>query len=91
MRDIIHVNQSTYFTVRAAADLLDRSVITVRRWIEHGELTAFQPGRNLLIKQRTLLQFVRRSRNRRSFPEDAAERIRRAARRAAERERARYA
>ena len=91
MRDVIFVNGAVYFSVRAVARLLDRSEITVRRWVEHGRLTASRPGRFLLVKWGELLRFVRQSRGRRDLPGDAAERIWAAARRAAKRERSRNA
>ena len=87
MRDVIAVNQSVYFTVAAVARILDRSRVTVRRWVESGVLRASKPGRHLLVKQGELLRFVRHSRDKRDFAHGATERIKRRAREASRQER----
>lgn len=50
-------------TIRDVAARLQVSDKTVSRWIQHGELTAYQLGRQWRIAEKDLEAFIRAARN----------------------------
>jgi excisionase family DNA binding protein len=50
---------SSYLTVEAAAEYLGCCVDHVRTLYRRGEITAFRPGRRVLIERRSLDDYIR--------------------------------
>jgi len=53
----------TVYTVKEVAKELHKSPSTVRRYIYEGHLGAIQIGRDLLIPERELFEFLRKNAN----------------------------
>ena len=53
----------TVYTVREVAEELNKSPATIRRYIYESRLGAIQIGRDYLIPERELLEFLKRNSN----------------------------
>ena len=51
------------YTVKEVAKELSKSVSTIRRYIYEGQLGALQIGRDYLIPEKELLEFLKRNSN----------------------------
>jgi len=60
MKEILGVK---FYTVKEVAKELQKSPSTVRRYIYEGHLGAIQIGRDLLIPEKELFEFLRKSAN----------------------------
>jgi len=60
MKEILGVK---FYTVREVAELLSKSPSTVRNYIYDKKLGAVQIGRNYLIPEKELLEFLKRNAN----------------------------
>jgi len=60
MKEILGVK---FYTVREVAKELHKSPSTVRRYIYEGHLGAVQIGRDLLIPEKELFEFLRKNAN----------------------------
>ena len=52
-----------YYTTEEIAKLLNVAVLTVRRWILSGKLSAYKIGRSYRISETQLKEFLQRSEN----------------------------
>ncbi len=53
----------TLFTIRQAAEYLETSTKTIRRWIDGGDLVAHRLGHQFRISETDLASFIKMRRN----------------------------
>ena len=55
---MIKLENTIAYTAQEAAEMLDRSLSTVRRYIKNGELKAHKVGNTYYLTEKTLTEFI---------------------------------